>query len=182
MLDNVIIGEGGFTDDYFHKNEWWKDLPEVVGQEHATGALINTTSSKPIDYEQALLEAEGDENDAAAAIAARKEMHLDDNEFRGGGSGGLMTQDESSRSPTSRTPRRSETPMSTTRPSTPKMATTEENGNEEREDEQEEDDEEEEDEDMQLNVGHVDQYMLQFWEREVFGTNLGFGAFKDTKE
>lgn len=179
MLDNVIIGEGDFTDDYFHKNEWWKDLPEVVGQEHA-GALINTTSStsKPIDYEQALLEAEGDENDAAAAIAARKEMHLDDNEFRGAGGGsGFITQDES-RSP-SRTPRRSETPMST-RPSTPKMAptTTEENGIEDRED----DEEEEEDEDMQLNVGHVDQYMLQFWEREMFGTNLGFGGFKDTKD
>lgn len=166
MLDNVIIGEGDFTDDYFHKNEWWKDLPEVVGQEHA-GALVNTNSKKPIDYEQALLEAEGDENDAAAAIAARKEMHLDDNEFRGGS--GLVL-DESP----SRTPRRSETPVST-RPSTPKMANREEN-------EQEEEEEEEEDDDMQLNVGHVDQYMLQFWEREMFGTNLGFGGFKEEIE
>lgn len=180
MLDNVIIQQGDFTDDYFHKNEWWKDLPEVVGQ---GGASLGKNDFS----EQALLEAEGDENDAAAAIQARKEMAMDDDEF----------EDSSSV-----TPRRqaSETPSSTsnTRPSTPvikKSSTpapaptssmrseseeqqqqpTTENEEEEAEEEQEEEDE---DQGMQLNVGHVDQYMLQFWEREVIGVNLGFGGFE----
>ncbi|KAG1091059.1 hypothetical protein G6F42_019529 [Rhizopus arrhizus] len=76
MLDNVIIQEGDFTDDYFNKNEWWKDLPEVVG----SGAAIQSSSTKAIDYEQALLQAE-DESDAAAAIAAGKELNMDENEF-----------------------------------------------------------------------------------------------------
>lgn len=69
MLDNVIIQQGDFTEDYFNKkgtDDWWKELPEVTGVE---------------DYEQALLEAEEDENDAAAAIAARKEMNMDNQEF-----------------------------------------------------------------------------------------------------
>ena len=69
MLDNVVIQEGDFTDDYFNKNEWWKDLPEVVGSA--------AEQPKTMDYEQALLEAE-DENDAAAAIAARNEMNMDE--------------------------------------------------------------------------------------------------------
>jgi helicase SWR1 len=125
MLDNVIIQEGDFTDDYFHKNEWWKDLPEVMG-------------TKPVDYEQALLEAE-DEYDAAAAIAARKEMNMDENEFQ---EDAQPMMNESSSGQPSRQP--SEQP---------------------------------DDEDMQLDVGHVDQYMLQFWEREMVGTDLGFGGF-----
>ncbi|KAG1091058.1 hypothetical protein G6F42_019528 [Rhizopus arrhizus] len=44
---------------------------------------------------------------------------------------------------------------------------------------QEDDGDDDDDDSMQLNVGHVDQYMLQFWEREMVGTNLGFGGFPD---
>lgn len=127
MLDNVVIQEGGFTEDYFQKNEWWKDLSEVVG----------SSSIQNVDYEQALLEAE-DENDAAAAIAARKEMNMDDNEFQ------------------ETTPKRQMSEISSI-PSTPAP--------------------ESEQDDMQLDVGHVDQYMLQFWEREMVDTDLGFGGF-----
>lgn len=138
MLDNVIIQQGDFTEDYFNKkttNEWWKELPEVTGIE-----------KEEIDYEQALLEAEDDENDAAAAIAARKEMNMDNNEF----------EDEINLN--GNTPRCQEhynTPIISRNTS----------------------DTEEEDQDMQLSVGHVDQYMLQFWERQVIGIDLGFGAF-----
>jgi helicase SWR1 len=130
MLDNVVIQEGGFTEDYFQKNDWWKDLPEVVGHD-----------IQHVDYEQALLEAE-DENDAAAAIAARKEMNIDDHEFED-------------------TTRQSEASSRHMSPFTPPVISEPVS----------------DDEDMQLDVGHVDQYMLQFWEREMMGTELGFGGF-----
>lgn len=120
MLDNVVIQEGDFTEDFFHKNDWWRDLPEVSG------------TSTPVDYEQALLEAEGDEMDAEAAKMARKEMNMDEEDFE-----------------------EQKTASEDFRAVTPN----------------------EEEEDMQLEVGHVDQYMLRFWEREMFGVNLGFGGF-----
>jgi helicase SWR1 len=190
MLDDVIIQEGDFTDDYFHKNEWWKDLPEVVGQENASLVSKNASSSKPIDYEQALLEAEGDENDAAAAIAARKEMAMDDNEFEDS-SNNATPRRQLSETPSSANTSRVSTPVVNKATSAPAAApvtsnTVEpeqqqqqaENEEEEEQREVEEEEEEEEDGDMQLNVGHVDQYMLSFWEREVIGVNLGFGGFE----
>jgi helicase SWR1 len=142
MLDNVIIQEGDFTDDYFHKNEWWKDLPEVVGS--------TTQNTKPVDYEQALLEAE-DEYDAAAAIAARKEMNMDENEFQEEAHSGQPSRQSSE------IPSRQPSEIPSRQPS--------------------EQPDEDDDQDMQLDVGHVDQYMLQFWEREMVGTDLGFGGF-----
>ncbi|KAI8987187.1 SNF2 family N-terminal domain-containing protein [Pilobolus umbonatus] len=150
LLDNMVIQEGEFTDEYFNKNEWWKDLPEVVG------ASRTSTDSRAIDYEQALLDAE-DEYDAAAAIAARKEMTMDDNDF-----------DDS-------TPRhtQSNTPL-TSRADTP---VTMESGSKQASEDEAESIVRDVDEDMQINVGHVDQYMLQFCEREIFGKNLGFGGF-----
>ena len=194
MLDNVIIQEGDFTDDYFNKNEWWKDLPEVVG---SGPAIASNNIEKPIDYEQALLQAE-DESDAAAAIAARKELNMDENEF-----------DENRQI-------MSDTPSGPASPFTPNMSSTPtrqvsicndtegENDDEEQdvvveaeveindelnveqqpqsdqdEQQQQQQEEDDDDENMQLNVGHVDQYMLQFWEREMVGTNLGFGGFPD---
>ncbi|KAK4508893.1 uncharacterized protein ATC70_013516 [Mucor velutinosus] len=194
MLDNVIIQEGDFTDDYFNKNEWWKDLPEVVG---SGPAIQNSSNTKAIDYEQALLQAE-DESDAAAAIAAGKELNMDENEF------------DENRQMMSDTPSGPASPFTPTMSATPTRQTsvcndTEAEAEEEEEDrdvvmeeaapsdlttaapvqqqeEQEQDDDGDEDDDddnMQLNVGHVDQYMLQFWEREMVGTNLGFGGFPD---
>lgn len=192
MLDNVIIQEGDFTDDYFNKNEWWKDLPEVVG----SGAAIQSSSTKAIDYEQALLQAE-DESDAAAAIAAGKELNMDENEF------------DENRQMMSDTPSGPASPFTPTMSATPTRQTsvcndTEAEVEEEEEDQdivmeeaapsdlpqpqpeqqeeekgQEDDGDDDDDDSMQLNVGHVDQYMLQFWEREMVGTNLGFGGFPD---
>ncbi|KAI8647815.1 SNF2 family N-terminal domain-containing protein [Parasitella parasitica] len=196
MLDNVIIQEGDFTDDYFNKNEWWKDLPEVVGSGSATAS--HDHSEKPIDYEQALLQAE-DESDAAAAIAARKELNMDENEF------------DENRQVLSETASGPASPFTPTMSSTPTRQVSvgpdadveDEHGDvmvekdvvleekhsqpqpqpqpqsDQEQDEQDDEEQGQYDEDMQLNVGHVDQYMLQFWEREVVGTDLGFGGFPD---
>ncbi|KAL0093523.1 SNF2 family N-terminal domain-containing protein [Phycomyces blakesleeanus] len=137
MLDNVIIQDGAFTTDYFHRMDWWRDLPEVTG----------SSGGQPVDFEKALLEAEGDENDAAAAIAARNEMAMDEIEF-----------EDSIASQPQKQPLEEEEPR---RQSSP--------GSYEDEDEDE----------MQLAVGHVDQYMLRFWEREMFGKYLGFGGLPE---
>lgn len=150
MLDNVVIHEGGFTNDYFQKMDWWRDLPEVTGNE--TQAVAPT-----MDIEQALLQAEEDENDARAAITARNEMDMDEREFN--------------------EPRQSSSPADSPGPSmssvvTPAAVT----GADDEEDLDELMDEEEA---MQLSVGHVDQYMLRFWEREMFGQYLGFGGLDD---
>ncbi|KAI7901569.1 SNF2 family N-terminal domain-containing protein [Cokeromyces recurvatus] len=152
MLDNIVIQEGDFTNDYFSKNEWWKNLPEVVG------AQTDNNANKFIDYEQALLEAE-DESDAAAAIEARKEMNMDEKEF----------DDQTSTS--TATPHRQLSEVPSSRPMSPSSASQiQSNEYIVNEDDNENDD-------MQLDIGHVDQYMLQFWEREMVGRNLGFGGF-----
>ncbi|KAI9481072.1 MAG: SNF2 family N-terminal domain-containing protein [Benjaminiella poitrasii] len=159
MLDNIVIQEGDFTNDYFSKNEWWKDLPEVVGVQPSS------SETKAIDYERALLEAE-DENDAAAAIEARKEMNMDEREFDEHTSRSTTPRRQLSEVPSSRamspvlsqnTPQTSETVVHESDP---------------------EEEHQEEEEQMDLDVGHVDQYMLQFWEREMVGTDLGFGGFQ----
>ncbi|KAG1184301.1 hypothetical protein G6F35_015132 [Rhizopus arrhizus] len=95
-----------------------------------------------VDYEQALLKAEGDENDAEAAMIARKEMKMDEDDFEDNSSSAVRTPSEA--------------------PSQVVSQASEIN---------------EEDKDVQLNVGHVDQYMLRFWEREMVGIDLGFGGF-----
>lgn len=133
MLDNVIIQQGDFTDDYFNKKQtdaWWKELPEVTGEE----------------YEQALLEAEDDETDAAAARAARKEMNMDHHEF-----------DEEVEENVEDT--NSNGPRCQGDENTPITSDTEED---------------EDGDDMQSGVGHVDNYMLQFWSRQMLGIDLGF--------
>lgn len=142
MLDNVVIQEGDFTADFFNKTDWWRELPEVVG---ASERSVYT----PVDYEQALLEAEGDETDAQAAMVARKEMNMDDNDFND--------------TPSAVTRQSSEAPSQAPSQTVSQASQTEEDPMM--------------DEDVELNVGHVDQYMLRFWEREMLGIDLGFGGF-----
>ncbi|ORE13705.1 hypothetical protein BCV71DRAFT_188674 [Rhizopus microsporus] len=142
MLDNVVIQEGDFTADFFNKTDWWRELPEVVG---ASERSVYT----PIDYEQALLEAEGDETDAQAAMVARKEMNMDDNDFNDTSSAVTRQSSEApSQAPSQTVSQASQTEEDPTM-----------------------------DGDVELNVGHVDQYMLRFWEREMLGIDLGFGGF-----
>ncbi|KAI8984238.1 SNF2 family N-terminal domain-containing protein [Mycotypha africana] len=218
MLDNVVIQEGGFTDDYFNKNDWWKDLPEVVGSAAATSSShLSKQLNNDKEYEQALLEAE-DENDAAAAIAARKEMNLDEQEFvddsqsrsKGKGRSESVSQQPTELYTTSElsTPLSESAATSATTPSavcsplplrqvSEAPTEMEEDGsmptvtsvkNDEeadgiqynRAEQPNDEDEAEGGSDIQLDVGHVDQYMLQFWEREMVGVDLGFGGFVST--
>jgi helicase SWR1 len=165
MLDNVIIQEGDFTTEYFEKMDWWKDLPEVAGSQQVSRNMDTATSN--VDIEQALLEAEDDETDAKAAIAARKEMRMDETEFADTPAQDRVVSSTaiSSRSATlSPSPREPNTIYPTDAmdvDSTSQLDT----GIEEISDRE-----------MQVEVGHVDQYMLRFWEREMFGQYLGFGG------
>ncbi|KAH8551767.1 SNF2 family N-terminal domain-containing protein [Umbelopsis sp. PMI_123] len=140
MLDNVVIQEGDFTTEYFEKMDWWKDLPEVAGSQQVGNNNMATVTPN-VDIEQALLEAEDDETDARAAIAARREMRMDEREFAD-----TPSQDKVDDA------NHMETGLI------------------------DEADEEISDREMQIDVGHVDQYMLRFWEREMFGQHLGFGG------
>ncbi|KAI7879525.1 hypothetical protein K492DRAFT_208210 [Lichtheimia hyalospora FSU 10163] len=168
MLDNMVIQEGEFTNDYFQKTDWWRDLPEVTGSiadTTMTTTAVKTNNSPDasnIDIEQALLQAE-DENDAKAAITARNEMEMDDREFN---------EARQSNSPSVSSP----SGPSLSVPATPAPESESQTFFYE-EDEEEPDAVDEQD--MQLSVGHVDQYMLRFWEREMYGHYLGFGGLPE---
>lgn len=74
MLDNVVIGEGDFTTDFFNKVDW-KDM---LGEEMA--ASVQDAQPGGVDLEKALAAAE-DEDDAQAARTAQREMDIDAVEF-----------------------------------------------------------------------------------------------------
>ncbi|KAF7729106.1 swr1 complex component [Apophysomyces ossiformis] len=171
MLDNVVIQEGEFTNDYFHKMDWWRDLPEVTD---------NSVDKNPVapnmDIEQALLEAEGDETDAAAAIAARNEMNMDEREFDDSTATTPMRQP--SAVPSSRSASESPAPVELS-VTTAYPAGVDDSKSVEGLEPMETD---EIGEEMQLAVGHVDQYMLRFWEREMFGKYLGFGGLPEPED
>ncbi|CAO3627674.1 unnamed protein product [Cunninghamella echinulata] len=230
LLDDMVIQEGGFTNDYFQKMDWWRDLPEIAGnigsrrsenkEEPIVEEIEETQESNNIDMEQALLEAEGDEIDAQAAIAARNEMIMDDHDFDDSTqstpklSSSTTQYNNSSLSssianspknistssnrstpqlPPSSPPSASLSPSLPHHPSSPTLSSYEtsivtptpamnrkndanelsimshiNNNN---------DDEYNSGElDEHMEIGHVDQYMLRFWEREIFGDYLGFGG------
>jgi helicase SWR1 len=165
MLDNVIIQEGDFTTEYFEKMDWWKDLPEVAGSQQVSRNAEATTPQ--VDIEQALLEAEDDETDARAAIAARKEMRMDETEFAdtpAHDKSALISSRSATTSPGPKEP--GIVVPSDTLETESQMDV---GGIEAMDDDLT-------DRGMQLEVGHVDQYMLRFWEREMFGQYLGFGG------
>lgn len=170
MLDNVVIQEGDFTTEYFEKMDWWKDLPEVAGsQQVGKNNLVTATSN--VDIEQALLEAEDDETDAKAAIAARREMRMDEREFadtpsQEKGAGTVISSRSATNSPG---PRETGTMF-------PSDAMEVDDANHVDTGLTDQIDEEISEQEMQIEVGHVDQYMLRFWEREMFGQYLGFGG------
>ncbi|KAI8393900.1 SNF2 family N-terminal domain-containing protein [Radiomyces spectabilis] len=196
MLDNVVIQEGAFTTDYFNKMDWWRDLPEVRSSEqalHLERDHRDANMSSSMDMERALLEAEGDENDAAAALAARKELNMDEHEFEESTASTPQRQSSVVPSTTSRSASESPDPgEASSQIVVPRSSSMTEEIKRVREisvsrqatpvgehEEEEEDQEEEDTEEMQLGVGHVDQYMLRFWEREVFGVYLGFGGLPE---
>lgn len=165
MLDNVIIQEGDFTTEYFEKMDWWKDLPEVAGSQQVSRNAEATTPH--VDIEQALLEAEDDETDARAAIAARKEMRMDETEFADTPAQDKAAVISSRSATTSPGPKESNIVLPSESLDTESQMDAggidimDEDGTERG---------------MQLEVGHVDQFMLRFWEREMFGQYLGFGG------
>lgn len=72
MLDNVVIGEGDFTTDFFNKVDWRDMLDNDLG--------VNVVPPDELSLEKALASAE-DDDDAAAAQAAQVEMDVDAVEF-----------------------------------------------------------------------------------------------------
>ncbi|ORZ14704.1 SNF2 family N-terminal domain-domain-containing protein [Absidia repens] len=197
LLDDMVIQEGGFTNDYFQKMDWWKDLPEVTSAEQQQQQ--QQQQQRPVqdqdqdqqrgamDLEQALLEAEGDEIDAQAAIVARNEMTMDDAEFdddkpSSTTSTAVVTtstrKHKGSPSPsphgTSASPILHPSLRSSSSPHDLAFSTIPEDtsdalpiGN---------DNEQDDTMALDVEVGHVDQYMLRFWESEMFGNYLGFGG------
>ncbi|RUP42852.1 SNF2 family N-terminal domain-containing protein [Jimgerdemannia flammicorona] len=161
MLDNVVITEGEFTTDYFQKIDWRdmldpEDLPESVRERSETAAA-------GVDIEQALLAAE-DESDAQAARIARREMDLDVTEFAETTAplpgvtdkpGGLNVDSPARLGAGDASARvlgalaAEGGPLSGTLPAVA--------------------------DDQEQVIGHVDEYMLRFAERE-FGVYLGFGG------
>ncbi|CCG82698.1 SNF2 family helicase Swr1 [Taphrina deformans PYCC 5710] len=83
MLDNVVIGEGDFTTDFFNKVDW----RDMLGDELAA----TVSPSAGIDVQKALAAAE-DEDDARAALVAEKEMDIDAIEFAETGTPGNVPQ------------------------------------------------------------------------------------------
>lgn len=153
MLDNVVITEGEFTTDYFQKLDWRdmldpEDLPESVRDRP-------DTTSAGVDVEQALLAAE-DETDAQAALVARREMDLDVTEFAettAVAPVGVLGVDSPVPYATSRGMSAEGAGASSATP--PAIVTNTD--------------------DQEQVIGHVDEYMLRFAERE-FGVYLGFGG------
>lgn len=166
-----MIQEGEFTDSYFRRKDWWRDLTEVTGASVVEGMPEG-------NVEQALLEAEDDAYDAQAAITARKELTMDDDDFRDSPSRATSVAPAESTPTTPTTPAHTRTASAETRRSeTPQPTEAYAEAEEEKKDEDEDEDEEGVDtSDMHSVPGHVDAYMLRFWEREM-GVYLGFGGF-----
>lgn len=93
LLDKVVIGEGEFTTEGMVKrgNIDWRDMLDDSGK--LEGVEVGNTEGEEggREVERAFLEAE-DEEDRAAAVAAREEMFVDDGEF---GEDGVQQQPDS---------------------------------------------------------------------------------------
>lgn len=72
MLDNIVIGEGDFTTDFFNQVDW----KAMLGDEMAA----NIVQAPDVELEEALAAAE-EVDDAQAAQLAQQEMAIDMNEF-----------------------------------------------------------------------------------------------------
>lgn len=83
ILDNVVIGEGDFTTEYFSRMDWRDMLGDKLVKElgvEAKGDVTPATALAPADLRQAFAAAE-DEEDQEAAQLAEGEMVLDDTDF-----------------------------------------------------------------------------------------------------
>ncbi|KAF9109602.1 swr1 complex component [Mortierella sp. AM989] len=171
MLDNVVIQEGEFTTDYFQKMDWRdmlgeEDLAKIsdLGPTQSDGESQGLTTVQGADLEQALAAAE-DESDVLAMQQAKHEMEgVDLGDFSEVG--------------TNTTPATPKSSMATKGSGKSLNSKGSEAGGGAKvqfagavsiEDEGE-------DEDYEIiEMGHVDEYMLRFMERE-YGHYVGFGG------
>ncbi|ORZ16655.1 SNF2 family N-terminal domain-domain-containing protein [Lobosporangium transversale] len=172
MLDNVVIQEGGFTTDYFQKMDWRdmlgeEDLAKIgdLGPIQANGEPRDLSTVHGADLEQALAAAE-DENDVLAMQQAKHEMEgVDQGDFSEAGAtpNTVSNPKEFKASSAKNIEEKSifkETSVAKVQFLT--GASTQPDG-------------EGEEEGEVIEIGHVDEYMLRFMERE-YGHYVGFGA------
>lgn len=94
MLDNMVIGEGEFTTEFFNRTDWRDMLGDQLGQEIGGGRRFQAIDREPVGAAAAptagkedtadvlkAFEAAEDEEDAAAAHAAAEEDFVDNPDF-----------------------------------------------------------------------------------------------------
>lgn len=171
MLDNVVIQEGEFTTDYFQKMDWRDmlgedDLAKIgdLGPTQANGEPQDLSTVHGADLEQALAAAE-DENDVLAMQQAKHEMEgVDIGDFSeagaiaAAGAGPNGTADSSKAGKSEKGGKHGESGVARVQfeVSSSSNAVDEEEGE-------------------VIEMGHVDEYMLRFMERE-YGHYVGFGG------
>jgi hypothetical protein len=171
MLDNVVIQEGEFTTDYFQKMDWRdmlgeEDLAKIgdLGPTQANGEPQDLSTVHGTDLEQALAAAE-DENDVLAMQQAKHEMEgVDVGDFSEAGAvaaagvGPNGTADPSKADRSEKGGKSGESGMARIQfeASSSSVAFNDEEGE-------------------VIEMGHVDEYMLRFMERE-YGHYVGFGG------
>ncbi|KAF9358765.1 swr1 complex component [Mortierella sp. AD094] len=171
MLDNVVIQEGEFTTDYFQKMDWRdmlgeEDLAKIgdLGPTQSDGGSQGVSTVQGADLEQALAAAE-DENDVLAMQQAKHEMEgVDLGDFSEVGTNTAPATPQSSITAKG-SGKNLKSKMSETGAGGAKVqfAVSIEGAGDE-------------DEDYEvIEMGHVDEYMLRFMERE-YGHYVGFGG------
>ncbi|KAF9935712.1 swr1 complex component [Modicella reniformis] len=174
MLDNVVIQEGGFTTDFFQKMDWRdmlgeEDLAKVgdLGPIDTDGEHQDLPTVQGAELEQALAAAE-DENDVLAMQQAKHEMEgVDLNDFSEVGINNNSASAVSTNINTGKDTSGKHIKKRLTETGTVKVqfagavsiepVAMEEEGAEE------------------IEMGHVDEFMLRFMERE-YGHYVGFGG------
>jgi len=171
LLDNVVIQEGGFTTDFFQRMDW----RDMLGEEDLAkigdlGTMNMEEEQEPsvvqgAELEQALAAAE-DENDVLAMQQAKHEMEgVDVNDFSEAGTsasalaGSTVTKtdkDVSGKNAKKKWTETSGAKVQFAGAVSIEPAATEEDGE-------------------VIEMGHVDEYMLRFMERE-YGHYVGFGG------
>ncbi|KAI1316376.1 swr1 complex component, partial [Mortierella claussenii] len=184
MLDNVVIQEGEFTTDYFQKMDWRdmlgeEDLAKIgdLGPTQPDGEPRDVSTVHGADLEQALAAAE-DENDVLAMQQAKHEMEgVDQGDFSEVGASAATT-------PGAAAAAAGHTDVG---PRSSMMGANKESGKHSRLNESSgakvqfaasvvnAGEEEMEEEGEVIEMGHVDEYMLRFMERE-YGHYVGFGG------
>ena len=167
MLDNVVIQEGEFTTDYFQKMDWRdmlgeEDLAKIgdLGPTQANGEPQDISTVHGTDLEQALAAAE-DENDVLAMQQAKHEMEgVDVGDFSEAGvaAAGAGPNGSTDPSKAGKGGKHGESGVARVQfeDSSSSNAVDEEEG-------------------KVIEMGHVDEYMLRFMERE-YGHYVGFGG------